>query len=501
LAKEIAAPLRLAVSVPVSIDIHKTGEWTILPAREKIWRQSVFMPDALGMIISYEDFYIPEGGKLFIYNDDKSQVLGAYTHETNPAGGRFSTEIISGDKFTFEYVASTTSSEQPRVVVNDIGYIYDKQEPENTTRAYLSTPTPNTSDACMININCSEGDNWQKQKRGVVHLAMKFSNGWYVCSGSLVNNSNNDGKPYLLTANHCFYEDNPVKVADYATSQFYFNYEYPSCSNGTGVPASIRSLIGSALKVRLPLSNRSDGLLLELNSPVPTEWNPYYNGWDASNSAVTSGVVIHHPDGDVKKISTFTQPLTSTRWEGTNPSNSFWEVKYSATANGHSVTQGGSSGSPIFNQNGLIVGTLTGGESYCTVQSDGGPDSPDVFGKMWYHYNQSSIASQKMKDYLAPNVTITSLQGYDPNGSDIRTERVDVKIALFPNPVTDELNVNAKGIIEYIRIIDALGHLAYEAGELKSSTTAVPVSTWPSGMYFVTVKTDSGTFTGKVMKN
>ena len=47
------------------------------------------------------------------------------------------------------------------------------------------------------------------------------------------------------------------------------------------------------------------------------------------------------------------------------------------TSNGHGVTEGGSSGSPIFNQSKRIVGQLSGGSSTCNS-----PNYSDLYGKM-----------------------------------------------------------------------------------------------------------------------
>lgn len=507
LAREIGAPARFAISIPVDVDIDKTGEWSVLPNGEKVWQQTVEASGALGLIISYKDFYIPNGGKLFIYNEDKSHVLGAYTAQTNPGGGRFSNEIINGSKFTMEYVESPLSNDSPRLKVRSVGYIYDKSDKKDTfsTNAlYDYTLRIGRSQSCMINVNCSEGNNWQKQKRGVVHIAMEFSNSWYMCSGSLVNNTSNDGTPYVLTANHCFYHEPPqtVEEADYSTAQFYFNFEHPTCSNETTMPTTTKSLVGSELKVRLPYADKSDGLLVKLKENVPADWKPYYNGWDASNSAVTSGVVIHHPYGDVKKISTYTRQLESIYFTGT-PVGSYWRAYYATTTNGRSVTEGGSSGSPIFNQNGLIVGTLTGGSSYCTSRSDGGPDSPDEYGKMWYHFNQSPTESQRMKPYLDPNnLNVTSYQGYDPlgPGDGISSVKKDVQIAVFPNPVENELYVNTRSIIKYVRIMDMFGHKVLELNSSRSSTMTIPVSNLREGVYLVIVKTEQGVYSDKIMK-
>ena len=103
----------------------------------------------------------------------------------------------------------------------------------------------------------------------------------------------------------------------------------------------------------------SDFVLCEVNQPIPEEWQPYYAGWDASGYNGTSGVSIHHPNGDRKKISTFTSPLTSGSWSPWTSTNAHWRVIWSPTETDHGVTEGGSSGSPIFEENHRIIGTLT----------------------------------------------------------------------------------------------------------------------------------------------
>ncbi|MBK8500938.1 MAG: hypothetical protein IPL46_01335 [Saprospiraceae bacterium] len=135
-------------------------------------------------------------------------------------------------------------------------------------------------------------------------------------------------------------------------------------------------------------------------------YNAYFNGWDVQNVAATGGVGIHHPNGDIKKISTFTGAAVSTTW-GSVP-NTHWEVSWVATANGHGITEQGSSGSPLFNSAGLMIGTLTGGNSFCNT-----PTFPDQFGKMSYHWiSNGATANTRLKNWLDPDATgVTSLTG------------------------------------------------------------------------------------------
>ena len=490
-------PAKIAEVLPADIDIARTGNWTTFPDSVKIWQQTIYAEGAKGLIISYKDFYIPEGAQLFIYNEDHSQILGAYTKSTHPQGGVFATEIIAGEKVTLEYVASRISKELPRIVIDNVGYVY------NSKTMLRSTPNLNGSAACMINVNCSVGDNWKNQKRGVVLFLVQIGKTWYGCSGSLVNNTKRDGAPYLLTANHCFVNDG---VAKYETIIVYFNFEFPTCLNEDVYPSTTKTITGTDLLISAPLTETtndvtttgSDGALLKLKQDVPLEWKPYYNGWDRRDIAAHSGVVIHHPNKDVKKITTYVNPVVTDTYNGdyVGAKDAYWKVQY----DGNSVTQGGSSGAPIFSQEGLIVGTLTGGRTYCNDKLQ-----YDFFGKFVYHWDYYNEANKQLKTYLDPiNEGNKTLKGYDPNyPSGVESEIKDnalKNLVIFPTLVDDELNINANSIIKTIKVYDLAGRQVFAQSGYNASTTTIFVNGWAKGVYSIVVRTESNNLTDKFIK-
>ena len=477
----IGYPQRIGASIPAEIDLYEDGVKSELDNGDQIIRYTIESKDAAELIVYYDDFYIPQGGKLFIYGKDKSQVIGAFTHNTNPSTTKYATEAIHGDQLTLEYVVSKTSEEAPKIKIGEVGYLYNDP--------YLDYD----SEPCMIDINCPEGTNWQTQKRGVIYLIGRDSGYIYRCSGALVNNTAKDKKPYILSAFHCLPEGTPI----YSQFLVYFNYENDTCgSERTTTP---NSLTGMSLAAISPLTDGSDGLLLLLNTNVPDTWKPYYNGWDVSGAIPTSGVVIHHPNGDVKKITTYSKKSTISgnivfeHSKGSTAANSAWRVTYSS-----SITEGGSSGSPIFNQNGLIIGTLSGGSTTCAQ-----PTYPDYYGRLYYHWDKFDTSKgdptkfkYHFKEFLDPTGSgVLSLEGLNYDVSAIEENALNAEpksIVVFPSPVKDELNVNCNEIIRELSISDMGGKQVYSIKEHDSSTIVIPVSLLSNGIYTVTVKTSEG---------
>ena len=408
-------PERIGVPIPVGVTPENAGTWTELPNGDRIWRLEIESKGAKSIGVYYDSFQIPENGKLFLYSADKKHVIGAFTNNNNPKRENFATQMVYSDKIIIEYNESaveyskSNTANNLKLDISNIIYFYKGLNDSEETKA---------SDPCEVNVICSPvGDNWQDEKRGVALMEMSG----YVCSGSLINNTNQDCTPYFLSAYHC---SGDASAAEHNAWVFYFNYEASTC---TGTTSAANSLTGCSLVAISNTSGGSDLQLLELNSTPPESWNPYYNGWDRSTSGSGSGAGIHHPAGDIKKISTYTSTLTSSspNISGSQmQTNSAWRVVWSSNANGWGVTEGGSSGSPIFSNSGLIVGTLSGGSSYCTAQTQ-----PDYYGKFDYHWTNGSLAS-----YLDPAVTgATTLAGTNaPCNPGLMAEFVGTPTTVIP---------------------------------------------------------------------
>ena len=401
-------PQRIATNIQVDIGISNGGTWENLSSGGKIWRLKISCGGALALSVQFDKFYLPEGNKLFLYNEEKTQVLGAFTSLNNNEAGLFSTELIQGDVVILEYLELAGTTGITELNISEIAYAY-----RNVSFVFDNSKDFGDSDWCQVNVNCSpEGNNWQDEKRGVARILFKEGSYWYWCTGSLVNNTSLDGTPYFLTADHC---GGDASAYDRNQWIFYFNYESSGCSNPSSSP-TYNSKTGATLKARGNIQGGSDFQLVQINSAIPSYYNVYYNGWDKSGSSSTSGVGIHHPSGDIKKISTYSSTLSSSTWNGSGyigATNAHWRTSWISTTNGYGVTEGGSSGSPIFNSSGRILGTLTGGSTAC--------NDPywDYYGKFSYHWQSNGTSnSNRLKPWLDPNNTgVNYLNGYDPNAA------------------------------------------------------------------------------------
>jgi len=484
-------PYRFSVSTSVEIDFCKQGTWTSLPGGAKMCRLAVNSPGAEALIVYYSTFKIPEGGELFLYNTRKSQIIGAFTSFNNKDGGAFSNEMIEGDVVSLEYFQPSFLKEAPEIIISEIGHVYRSSGFVKTTRGFGG------SDTCEVNINCAEGTNWQQQKSGVTRIIVKQGNQQVWCTGTLLNNARQNGTPYFLTADHCGANASP---ADYDQWIFYFRYEGPDCvdpvsdtafKNYTMVGASKKAAAGGAGVL-------SDFKLLLLNESVPDNYNPFYVGWNISNEPSAEGVTIHHPQGDIKKISTYITPLVSTNWSGTP--NTHWKVVWAETETNWGVTEGGSSGCPIFNNLGHLVGQLTGGDASCYNLT-----GPDYYGKIWYSWNQcGNVDSTQLRPWLDPdNSGITSLNGASFVG--IGENKPFNEIDVFPNPVKGELFVNIPGSEgkEYVlKVFDIIGNQVFlhsgkvhENGQIRLDLAGIQ-----NGYYLLQIEIDRTYFSSKVIR-
>ena len=355
--KESDIPPRFGYSHIVNYDLNNSGTWFELPNGDKLWQLNVICPKALSINFCYDKFWIPEGGKFFIYSKDKKHTIGAFTSKNNKGDRNnirgFATELIYGDDVVLEYY-------QPKEVTNDAiisieyivhGYRYIRDRELGF----------GASDSCMININCNEGLDWQYEKKAVARVVSKGD----FYTGSLINTASLNGEPFFLTANHCIKSNgkDAIDNPNYDYAVFYWDYEFSSCAN-ENIEPNIQTTSG-AVVVANPYNTygeNSDFALLRLTEDPKnlTNYKPYYLGWNRSSLIENPEVCIHHPKGDVKKISILSPIITPSRYpyDPFNVSQLYWKVSYI-----HGVVDPGSSGSALLDVAHRTIGQLRGGNT------------------------------------------------------------------------------------------------------------------------------------------
>lgn len=408
--EEYDMPPRFGYQHKVNYDLKNSGTWFKLSNGDKLWQLEVVCPAALSVNFCYDKFWIPDGGKFFVYSKDKKHSIGAFTSKNNKGDREnirgFATGLVYGDDVVLEYY-------QPKEVTIDaiisIEYVVHGYR-------YISFGEKDFGDAgsCMVNINCEEGSDWQTEKKAI---ALILVNGYRYCTGSLINTTDLSQKPYLLTADHCLggWANNYIKYdADTLPNldhySFWWNYEVPGCANTNVEPANYFVTSGATV---IANNSYSDFALLKLtDDPLYLNgYTPYYLGWDSSGPSGAPGVCIHHPEGDVKKISTVNgQPISSYWFHPAIDNDSHWKVGWKITPNGHGMTQGGSSGSPLLNALHKVIGQLHGSNCH----NCNNPNGNSWYGKVyvsWTGNNNDSIC-RRLNCWLdSLNTNLQTLEG------------------------------------------------------------------------------------------
>lgn len=137
---------------------------------------------------------------------------------------------------------------------------------------------------------------------------------------------------------------------------------------------------------------QSDFAIVEIKEPIPDEYNVYMAGWDLSPDPPSNVYTIHHPTGDAKKISYFDGTCTLSSWLEA-PRTLHWKVQPWTKGS----TEKGSSGAPLFNSRGLIVGHLHGGSATCYM-----PNGYDNFGGLVFDWSTGPTKETRLRDLLNP---------------------------------------------------------------------------------------------------
>lgn len=368
-------PARYAMPFPVQAGPATHGTWEVLDGSWSLWRLRIQAPDANHVNLGFQQFVLPPGARLTVYAADYTDVLRPFDSADHSPTGELWTPVVQGAEIVAELYVQT--AQRPTVALDLVhvgsGYRFFGAGP--------SALGEDLSGSCEVDVACAQGAPWLAEVRSVAALS---SAGSIFCTGFLVNNTAQDLRNYFLTANHC-----GVSAGAAASLVVYWNYQRSGC--GTGSYSLTQFNTGAVLRASFA---GSDFTLLELNNPPSPSFGVSYAGWNRSVVDAQNATGIHHPSGDVKKISFEYQATATTSYGGgTSPGDGSHVVVIDWDLG---VTEPGSSGSPLFDQNHRVIGQLHGGGSAC------GNNFADWYGKFAVSWTGGGSAATRLSNWLDP---------------------------------------------------------------------------------------------------
>ena len=382
-------PYRFALPHVVALRPAFSGLWETLADGSSVWRLRVSVGGASHLNFGFTAFRMPEGAFLHVYAVDGTSRLRSFGAADNQPAGELWTPVLLADDAVIEL--DVPKGLEDDVILNlgsiNVGYRGFGAEPGAEIQ----------SGSCNVDVVCPLGDGWRKEIPSVARISI---GGTSLCTGFMVNSTAADQRPLFMTAYHC-----GLRSTNSSSLVAYWNYETSTCG-GTPNGSLSQNQSGSTF---LAGYSASDFTLVQLNQSPNSAWKVTFSGWDRSGSDTSGATAIHHPQGDEKRISFEYDPTFTTSYLGTSSPGDGTHVRVVDWDQG--TTEGGSSGSPLFDPSHRVIGQLHGGYAAC------GNNSSDWYGRLSVSWNGGGTSSTRLRDHLDPgNTGAVSVDTLNPYG-------------------------------------------------------------------------------------
>lgn len=382
-------PLQIAEPYDISLTTADRGTWEEINGFQ-VWRLVIDSPNAYSLNVGFTSFELPEGASLWLYPDGEMPTFRAFTAADNTDSEELWSPIVLGERITVELNLPLGVTDYQL----EIGQIAHAYRPFGIPGADLSV---GRSGACNVDVVCPQGDEWW----GVIPaIGVYTRSGIWMCSGSAINNTIQDGTPYFLTANHC-----GISSSNASSVVVYWNYQNSFCrppgsSGGQGNGQLSQFNSGTILRGN---GSSSDWALVEMANEINPEYEIVLAGWDRRDQITDSSVAIHHPSTNEKRISFDDDPSMITTYLNASPNPNGSHLRVGNWELG--TTEGGSSGSPLFSPEQRIVGQLHGGYASCSS------NTADWYGRV---YTSMNAGLAQWLDPVGSGVEFIDAFGSDP---------------------------------------------------------------------------------------
>ncbi len=425
--------LSFAETLPLDLSPSTHGQWQTAADGSQVWRMSLRSRGAKTLGLYLDRYRLPEGAALFVHSAE-SGLRGAFTHMNNNAHNILSLAHLRGEALSLELnlpAGMARSAVELHLAQLHYGVLDLYEQGEGLRASAVSNamgePFYNHRGTGLQRISCAPNavayPEYRAQARSVVLMVME---GNTMGTGALINSTRNDGTAYVLTAAHNInrlYHEGidtlernkqlPIIQKICRSTVFFFGFESPSRDQDLRGTEEL-TLSGAELVAYEPDADmallRITGLPTDDSgqSYIPDYYNVYFSGWNISATPSAPFYGIHHPLASTKRVSIAAdQSLSIVDYDLSIRSwtQKHWRLRAWETG----ITEAGSSGSPLFDKDGAIIGGLSGGRSTC---SDPRQDTYFAIHKTW----TNADPSRALQPWLDPDDTgATSLSGYDPH--------------------------------------------------------------------------------------
>jgi hypothetical protein len=284
--------------------------------------------------VRIDNLRLPEGAVIHVDNN---------TSEARSYSGRqssFWTHSISGNQIYLQVELPDQASDDASFQIGAVMLL------DTASQAFCPINA-----GCIQDGSCYDTTDWSeidKVRKAIARINFIEDEGGYLCTGGLLADTDQATTiPYFLTANHCI---STLEVA--ATVETWFDYRTASCGGECPSAPGASSTLGATLLHHSAVDDHS--LLLLDEDPPADSW---YLGWTETAVERDEGTMLYrlsHPQGSPQALTTHSidagAPICGGLPRG--------EFIYSRDVIG--ATEGGSSGSPVMQANGQVVGQLYG---------------------------------------------------------------------------------------------------------------------------------------------
>lgn len=316
-----------------------------------VWSRTARSAGATALRLQFVGFSLPVGLELYVYSSE-GQVEGPYTGMGPQGTGAFWTRSVFGEAVTLQLHQRVADVEQSQAhfLLRRVAHIGPKflmgvmQNADPALKSFCSFNEP-----CIENASCSSIPSAVADARdAVAHILFRSGGSFFICSGGLLADTDSSTQvPHFLTANHCISKNREASSME-AFFQFSTNCNGACFDPDGAVPSTLGASIQST-------SRGTDHTLMLLDQNAPA--GSFFMGWNATPVAFADGTSlfrISHPAGSPQAYSE--QDVDASA--GTCGGLPRGDFIYSRDTFGG--TEGGSSGAPVVNGSGQVVGQLFG---------------------------------------------------------------------------------------------------------------------------------------------